>query len=135
MKSDLACRLSIVAFLALGIAGACSKESDKPEYHNFDGRITGVDRNSGAVEFEFFSKKHQEMRKRTGKLAPEAEILINGATARMEDVHIGDQAVVTGRIDEDGDEKLFVATRVNVTRSRDAKSSDSKPASGAAHSN
>ena len=52
----------------------------------------------------------------TGKLAPDAEILINGSTARLEDVQTEDQVEVTGRVEKRGDEQQLVATKVQITR-------------------
>lgn len=105
----------LTALIAVGLAG-CSKESDQPQYITIQGNVTHVDQQSGTVEVEFYSEKHQEKRRRTGKLAPNAEVLVNGATTPVENIFVGELVNITARLERQGDDKQFIATKVEVIR-------------------
>lgn len=114
MKAGAVCGLLLVSFL--GLAGGCSKESETPKYRELHGRVSGIDSASGIVRMMWFNPKQNKDIELAGKLAPDAEIIINGATARLEDVHVDDKVTVTGREEKRDGERQLVATRVEVTR-------------------
>jgi len=106
----------------------CGKDQDAPKYQELKGRVSSVDQASGVVEMDWYSPKQKKEIKLPGKLAPDAEILINGATARLEDIQIGDLVVVTGREEKHDNKKdRLVATKVEVTR-EPVEAPASKPA-------
>jgi hypothetical protein len=98
----------------------CGKDKDAEEYYVRSGRVASIDLDTGAVTMWLYSAKKQKEVERSGTLAPNAEILINGRTARLEDVHVDDRIEVTGRIEKTDGEKNLIATRVEVTRPESA---------------
>ena len=69
-----------------------------------------------------------------GTLAPNAEILIDGKTAKLEDVRVDDRVRVTGFIEKDDGQKALIATKVEVTRpspAADESGAESAPAPAA----
>jgi hypothetical protein len=126
-------KISRKAFSALGLVAlamplGCGKEPEQVTYEPIVGRVVDVDKGTGTVRVEFYSLKHQEMRRQEGKLAPDAEILIDGAIGRMEDVRLGEEVRLEGRVERHGDEKRFVAIKVHVDR----KKNDTAPATAPA---
>jgi hypothetical protein len=109
-------RISILVLLVLSAAllSGCRKEDKRRDFEQ-KGTVLEVDQNTGVVEFQYYNKDG-ERRQRKGKLAPDAEILINGVTAGMQDVKIGEDITVRGYIDRVGGEPRIVATTVIVTR-------------------
>ena len=102
--------------LGLGLAG-CGKNDDEPDYKTLENcEVIKIDLKTGVVTIRFFSKKQADHVERPGKLAPDAEILIDGKTARLSDVRVGDRAMVVGIIVKKDGNKELVATKVEVTR-------------------
>lgn len=108
------------SFVLLAAAGGllvgCGKDSERPKYRPIEGRITAIDLDTGVVKMKWYNPKKKEEVEISGKLAPNAELLINGETARLQDLHVDDQVRVTGREDEREGIKQLVATQVEVTR-------------------
>jgi hypothetical protein len=105
--------------LAVGAAfllSGCGKDSDTPKYQHIEGKITAIDQDTGEVTVLGVHPKTKSEIEITGKLAPEAEILIDGKTATLENLKIGDQVKVTGRAVRENHEKHYLATRVQVER-------------------
>jgi hypothetical protein len=99
------------------ILGGCGEDNETPKYRQLDGRVSKIDQATGTVEMNWYNDKMKKEVSITGKLAPDAEILINGMTARLEDVHVDDAVKVTGRIEKaPSGERQVVATKVEVTR-------------------
>jgi hypothetical protein len=95
----------------------CGKDRDTPQTRVLKGRVTRIDP-SGEVEGEFYFEGMKDYRRISGRLSPTAEILINGETARLEDVKIDDVVQVTGYEEKRGGSERgpLIATRVEVTR-------------------
>lgn len=106
--------ISCVLGVAVLFVG-CGQDDEKPNYHPIEGRIVSIDRQSGVVEIEFLNKRN-ELDRRAGRLAPDAEILINGVVARPEDVFADEKVKVMCRIEERNGMPEFVATSVEVIR-------------------
>jgi len=100
---------------AVSVAG-CGKDQEEPPYRVEPGRVASVDLNTSAVKMWWYSAKQQKEILLEGTLAPNAEILINGRTARLEDIHVDDPVRVTGRIEKREGQKSLIATVVEVTR-------------------
>lgn len=121
------------AWLLLLIAAAlpfaaCRKDSEASKHRQLEGRVTNIDTETGVVEMSWFNEKQKKEITLSGKLAPEAEILINGATATLADIRTDDKVTVIGHEEKrDGDRQL-VATQVRVTRAE----SSTKPAAATA---
>ncbi len=101
---------------ACSVIGGCGDSSDTPEYAYRKGRVTRINTATGVVEMTTYSDRRKRDVPVSGKLAPDAEILINGATARLEDIQIDELVSVTGRIEKHDGDRQLVATKVEVTR-------------------
>jgi hypothetical protein len=121
------------ALFAAGLVGGCGKDSQPPEYSETpEGRVTAIDKSTGIVSMTYFSEKHQREVPLSGRLAPAAEIFINGKTARLEDVRVGDRVRVTGRVEKSEGERQLVATKIEITRREGDRSTKPAPATPAA---
>jgi hypothetical protein len=112
----MAVGLVLGAALAVCPAGGCGQDSELPEYDQVSGRVSSIDKASGEVAMSYHSEKHQKEIELRGRLAPEAEIFINGVTARLDDVRIGDRVKVLGRVEKRADERNWVALKVEIDR-------------------
>jgi hypothetical protein len=108
---------AVVIAGAMLLTSGCRDRDDGPKYHVVKGRVTSINLSSGEVAMKCYIPKQKVERDVTGKLAPEAEILINGSTAQLEDVRVDDQVEVKGYLQKRDDaEPLWVATKVEITR-------------------
>lgn len=124
-------RVLMLVVLAGGMEG-CRDRDDTPQTLSRKGRVSMINVATGEVEMLCFNPKKNNEQKIPGKLAPEAEILINGATARLEDVVVDDQVEVSGRVEKTNGNPQFVATKVQVTRKLTATIPSSAPQSATA---
>ncbi len=116
MKSRLLrALLPMVAALAVCLGG-CKDDNREPKYKVRDGIVSKIDRETGEVEMRVYVEKLQKELEVSGRLAPNAEILINGETARLEQVNVGDKVTVTAREEKDDNDRKLVAVKVEVTR-------------------
>jgi len=129
-------RIFIISVLALfgvsfGVLAGCSKDSDKSTYVDAEGRVSAIDLETGVVKMWTYRPKKQKEIELEGKLSSDAEVLINGAVARLEDLRIEDKVKVVGRIEKRNNEKSLVATHIHVTRQEKIKiDTETKPAGG-----
>ena len=115
MRSSRPSLLIVLSGLLLA-TGSCRERDETPKYRKLTGRVTAINLSTGEVEMTTYIAKQKKEIPLKGKLAPDAEILINGSTARLEDVHTDDQVSVEGRLEKHGGEPQLVATKVSVTR-------------------
>ena len=108
--------VSVVLATAVSMVSGCSKDSDAPKYREIEGRVTGVDVATGEVSMSAYSPKQKKEMIYRGKLAPDAEIWINGATAALKDVEIDDRVTVTARIEKSDSGTQLIATKVEIER-------------------
>ena len=94
----------------------CGRDDDEPRVLARTGRVASIDKDTGVVEMWIYSPRHRQEIKIDGTLAPDAEILINGATASLDDVRIDDQVMVHGEALRDDLGMKLIATKVEVTR-------------------
>lgn len=102
--------------VAAGLIGGCKSDSDAPKHRKLEGRITKIDPDTGVLTGKFYIKKQQEEVELSGKLAPDAEILVNGMTATLQDLRIDDSVEVTGWEEKSGESRKFVAKTIVVNR-------------------
>lgn len=125
MRPKCGLYLVVLSVFAWGAISGCGKSSEEPQYDRVRGKVSSIHTDTGVVEMLWFSKKRGKEISLKGKLAPGAEILINGRTATLDEILVGDDVTVTGRsVKRDGDREL-VATHVEVKRPE-------SPTSGAA---
>ena len=116
MRTLHALGLSVALAVAAGSVVGCGNDSDRPKYREITGRITSIDLKTGVVSMSYHNPKHKREMPLSGRLAPDAEVFINGATARLQDLRVDDHVTVTGRRDKRDGEHPLIATRVHVTR-------------------
>ena len=127
-KSLIKCAcLSLLALAAAGtlVAGGCGKKDEGPKHKVIDGKVTHIDATSDEVRMLWYNPKEKVDQEIKGTLASEAEIFINGRTAKLEDVVIDDQVRVTGRVEKHDGERKLVAVSVHVTRTTTTEPAES----------
>jgi hypothetical protein len=104
--------LVVVSLISLSIVG-CKPRKPVTRHVQVDGTIKNIDINKKRVEMSYFHPKENRQKTDAGFIDHETEIMIDGRIASLEDVRVGDYAVVTGFIT--GDEP-FVAEKVAIDR-------------------
>jgi hypothetical protein len=101
---------------ALLVTAGCGKRSASPTHKSIEGKVTEIDTASDEVGMLWYNPKEKKDQPIRGTLATDAEILINGRTAKLEDVVVDDIVSVTGRIEKHNGEPKLVAVKVHITR-------------------
>ncbi|NLX13656.1 MAG: hypothetical protein GXY44_08395 [Phycisphaerales bacterium] len=115
--------------VACMLVGACSKDSDAPHYKPVEGRVVSIDKKSGLVTLALYDAKTHQEKILEGTLDPNAEIFIDGKTARPEDVFVNDLVRIDVLIEKHEGLPRYVAKKVEVLRGADASEvADSQPA-------
>jgi len=114
--------------VALSAVGGCRDKSTTPKAHTLKGRVTKIDAASGVVTGKFVNKKTGEDMDLSGKLAPDAEIMIDGRTANLNEVEIGDEVEVIGFDEKQDDDHHMIAKKVKITRSTPSTRPATRPA-------
>jgi len=119
-KAGLSCVRALpflaVGLVLVGLLTGCGKDDDEPKVLARTGRVASINNDTGAVEMWTYVPKYKKEIKIEGTLAPDAEILINGSVANLEDVRIDDQVMVYGEAVRVDGEYKFTAKKVEVTR-------------------
>lgn len=115
-RSSTAVNFALWTLLGGVLAIGCGQDSELPEYDQITGEVASIDKASGEVSMSYFSEKHRKNVEIRGRLAPEAEIFIDGVTARLDDVRIGDRVKVLGRVEKREGERNLVALKVEIDR-------------------
>jgi len=121
MKNGTRLSIHLLALFTLVIAAGavvsgCGKDKNEPKYHNRKGRVAAINQETGVFEGWFYNRDQKREIKYPARLDPNVEVLINGATATVDDVRIDDKVMVTVReIKHDG-ESEFIAIKVEVIR-------------------
>jgi hypothetical protein len=116
MNRPRTCALLAGLTLGLVIWPGCGKDSDRPKYREIEGTITSIDPDTDEVSMSFMPPKGTEPIILTGRLAPDAEIFIDGVTARLEDLRVDDRVRVTGHQEGKDADRQLVAHKVHVRR-------------------
>jgi hypothetical protein len=107
---------TIATIATLATLAGCQNKPSAPKVHLLKGRVTKIDTTSGVVTGMFWNKQNKEM-ELSGKLAPDAEIIIDGRTASLGNVEIGDDVEVEGFEDKQGESSNLIAKKVTIRRS------------------
>ena len=109
--------LFTLVIAAGALVSGCGKDKNEVKYHKREGRVAAINQETGVFEGWFYSHKQKQEIKLPGRLDPNVEVLINGATATVADVRIDDEVMVTVReIKRSGGEREYIATKVEVIR-------------------
>ena len=84
--------LSLSAVLIL--AGGCRRPAQERKYDAVAGVATEIDLDTGYVSMDWRNEETGGVRRLTGRVTQETEILINGIGAKLADVRLGDRVTV-----------------------------------------
>lgn len=119
--------LALVLVVTPLLAG-CGKKDEEPKVGTRSGRVASYDKETGIVQMKVFDPDSKQEVTVPGTLAPNVEVIINGAVATLDDVKIDDKVKVTGmKVKEDGKRK-FIVKKVEVERPM----TDTQPSSASA---
>jgi hypothetical protein len=112
-----------MAGLVLGFAaaalliGGCKQDQPKRKYiEPIEGTALNINTETGEVSMEFVHPETNVTMRDQGYVNEKTQVQINGVTARIQDVRVGDTVRVTGyREGPREDRKIFV-TSINVRR-------------------
>ena len=107
--------IGLVLTLALLTLVGCGNQDEQSKNIVVKGRVTSIEPKNGKVKM-FGAREGKMEREFEGVLAPNAEILINGKTARLADVQVDDRAEVNGRIEKRDGDQNFIADKVVIHR-------------------
>lgn len=119
--------ISITAIAIVATISGCQNKPNAPKVHLLKGRVTKIDASSGVVTGMFWNKQNKEM-ELSGKLAPDAEIMIDGRTASLSEVEIGDDVEVEGYEEKVGESSNLIAKKVRIRRSATGATQPTAPA-------
>ena len=105
--------LGVLMVVAGAVLHGCGKNAESRSYAVLEGRVIQID-SGGVIHMAAYRPKTNSEFNIAGMLAPNAEIIINGATARQEDICVGDRVKVTGYKDKQNEQ--IVATKVEIKR-------------------
>jgi hypothetical protein len=120
MKISQSFKIFILASIIACVGAGCKDKSDAPKVRHLKGRVVSIDPESEIVTGSFYIEQQQKEMELSGKLAPDAEIMINGRTATLKDVRIDDSVEVTGYEEKHDGERKLVAQRVEIIRAEPA---------------
>lgn len=105
----------LVSVSLLAMTG-CRKSKPEREYKTIKGTALNIDEATRKVAMSFYHKKKQMEMRIEGTITQQTEILINGRVAQLSEIKIGEQVIVTGYKEGDGNRKRLITTRVEVQR-------------------
>jgi len=116
-ERSVVCGVLVCSFTAgaVSLAG-CQKREPEREYQTITGYALSIDEASGKVAMRFYSKKKQLEVELVGTVTAETEVLIDGRVAQLSEIKVGEEVVVTGYREKDGERRRLVATRIEVER-------------------
>ena len=122
----------IVMLLPLGLVG-CREKGPKRAYAVRDGRVRSVNPETGEVSMDYVEPKTNTPIILKGRVTQDTEILINGRSASLDDVRLGDWVKVTGYREGPKTDPQLVANRVEIQRKGWSKEDPTgrQPTSGA----
>lgn len=99
----------------LGVSGCSDRSRKSKKARTIRGTVTKIDLPAKQVSMRFRNDKGQEI-PIDGTVTEETEVLINGVNRKLADVIVGDEVIVQGFREKEGDSVRVVATRVEVSR-------------------
>jgi len=107
--------VTIICCFAI-LCGGCKHQAKERKYRAVAVTATHIDAESGVVAVKWKDQRTDQAETRTGRVTIETEIFINGISASLEDIRIGDQAIVIAYPTVTSDVEQWIVTRVSVNR-------------------
>jgi hypothetical protein len=110
-------RIGLVAGLAamLVTGAACKRDQQKKNYKGpFEGTAVQINPETSEVSMKMVHPEHGVSVTVKGYVNEKTQVEVNGVTARIEDIHLGDPVRVTGYYDGAVEPKRFVVTSITV---------------------
>lgn len=113
---------NVVAPLALVLLLSgltCRQEDASVEVVPLVGKVEKIDARpdgTGELVIAYFSERHNQEISGVGQVTKETEIMINGATATLADVRLGEQVRGEVRVEKKGKERKRIALKIYVDR-------------------
>jgi hypothetical protein len=105
--------------VTVSLMGCSENQNKKPTNHRVEGVAKVIDLENNYVSMMVKDEKGKE-RELQGTIRADTEVFINGRSQALKDVRVGDQVVVDGFREGQGDNQKLVATRVEVKRPLEA---------------
>ena len=93
----------------------CRQEVKQRKYRAVTGVASAIDLETGEVSMDWENSKTGEVKRLTGRITQATEIMINGVTAHLDAVRVGDRAVVVVYRSPDGGQG-WIVTSVSIER-------------------
>ena len=108
-------RVVTMSIVLLGLAG-CPEKEPKRTYAVREGRVRSVNPETGEVSMTYVDPKTNAKSVIQGRVTQNTEILVNGRSASLDDVRLGEWVKVTGYREGPKTDPRVVATRVEIQR-------------------
>jgi transcription termination factor Rho len=113
-------RGALVAATLLALtAGGCKEQKPDFEIVKLEGKVEAIERDTpstGTITVRYFSDRHQTDMTGVGIVDENTQIMINGATAKFEDLREGDRVRGEVRLVQEGERRKQIALKINVDR-------------------
>jgi len=114
---DTSLLLAACLGLALAVPG-CKPKDEPPEVLSVEGRIEAIKvaDSGGEITVAFFNQKQNQEVVGTAKVTEQTEIMINGAAAKLSDLHSGERVRGDVRVEKRGDQRMLTALKIYADR-------------------
>jgi len=112
-------RLSLLVSLTLVICPGCRKNEDRVSVQTLNGKVDKIVAKSdgtGEITVIYFSERHNQEVRGTGKITKDTEIIINGAIAKLSDIREGERVRGEVQVKKQGDKKVQTILRIYIDR-------------------
>ena len=96
MKRILIIGIPVLLAVSFSLMAGCGEDSEIPNYKEVEGRVSSINLETSVVKMMWYNPKRQKEVLLEGKLADNAEILINGVVARLVVLRVVDRVKVVG---------------------------------------
>lgn len=110
--------LLLVPAVCLGLtAGACKDDAPDFKTLTLSGTVEKIDLANHRVQISFYSEKHGRKLTQEAAVGDRTEVFINGISARLEDVKVGEHADGEVIVTKKGEERVKTISKVHIRRS------------------
>ncbi len=112
--------LLVVASSSLLALPGCKDKSSGPEIVTMEGKVESVKISGGGGEISmtYYNEKHGQEMIGKGLVTKETEIMINGASASLSDIRVGERVRGQARVEKSGDDRKLIVLKIDVERAK-----------------